>query len=534
MLLAVHLIHTGVTGAFGPALRRALAAGSDKRLTAAGAGLAVTALLQSSTATVLIVSSFAARNIIAPAGALAVMLGADVGTTLMPQLLSFNLGWMAPMFVAVGVPVYLISRGSRWRHGGGIVVGLGLLLLSLKLIVAAAAPLHGSETLASVTAALGDAPFIALLIAVALAWLAHSSLAVVLLVMSLAGTGVVSPNLAFVLVLGANIGSGIPPLVISGQDGPEGRRVPLGNLLIRSVGALAALAALEALEAAAPFVAALDPDPARQVANFHTGFNLLLAVVFLPLVHHIARLTEWILPEQASVEADHRPRYLDPEILHVPSQALAVAARETLRMGDLVEQMLGKSIEVFRSNDENLMHEVVLSDDAVDSLHEAIKLYLTEVSRAPLSEDESRRYVEILTFTINLEHIGDIIDKSLMELAAKKIREGVSFSSAGFAEISDMHASVVRNMQLALNVFMTYDIALARRLLNEKVVVRNAEISAMDRHFGRLREGLPETIETTSLHLDIIRDLRRINSHVTSAAYPILEGAGELQPSRLK
>ena len=530
-MLAVRLVREGVTGAFGAQLRSMLAAAGKRRLVAFAGGLGVTVALQSSTATALIAASLAGRGLMATATGLAIMLGADVGTTLVPQLLSFGHGWIGPLLLAAGVSIRYGARVGRWRELGTAVIGVGLLLLALRLIVAATAPLEHSRLLADIVEPMADEPLIALVLGAGLAWLMHSSLAVVLLVMSLAATAAVPVPLAFALVLGANIGAGVPPVAMTAKHGAAARRITLGNLSLRIMGGAAALAALEPMGA---LVQAIEPGAARQVADFHTAFNLALAVIFLPLAGPIGRLAGRLIPDDQPGEAADRPRYLDRGILAMPSEALAAAARETMRMGDLVEIMLRRSIDVLRNDDAVLLQDITRMDDAVDRLHEAIKLYLAEVSRAPMSETESRRYVEILTFTINLEHIGDIIDKSLMELAAKKIRERVSFSAEGLREIGDIHAKVLQNMQLALNVFMTFDLGLARRLLGEKTMLREAELAAMDHHFARLRAGRRETIDTTSLHLDVIRDLRRINSHLTSAAYPILEEAGALQPSRLR
>jgi phosphate:Na+ symporter len=353
----------------------------------------------------------------------------------------------------------------------------------------------------------------------------------VLLVMSLAVGGVVELPLAFALVLGANVGGAISPIFVTLAAPAAARRVPLGNLAMRAAGCLLVLPFLSELT---PYLAMLEEAPARQVVNFHTAFNLALALLFLPLIDLLALALARLLPPERGGDETARPRYLDDGALDTPSVAIASAARETLRMGDVVEQMLSRSIDVFRRNDAKLAREVEAMDDVVDRLHESIKLYLTRITRQEMEEAESRRYVEVLTFTTNLEHIGDIIDKNLMELANKKIRNLLAFSDAGFAEIAAFHAHVVENMRLAFNVFMSGDVKLARKLLAVKVEMRGAEQRSAERHLDRVREGRPESIETSSLHQDVIRDLRRINNHLTSVAYPILEAAGELSESRLR
>jgi phosphate:Na+ symporter len=228
------------------------------------------------------------------------------------------------------------------------------------------------------------------------------------------------------------------------------------------------------------------------------------------------------------------PLYLDETAMRTPSVALACAARETLHMGDVVESMLKQAMAALLNNDRKLAAEVARMDNTVDRLDEAVKLYVTRVTRESLDEQEGSRAMEIIAFAINLEHIGDIIDKNLLELATKKIKHKYEFSKEGAAELQAYHQRILDNLKLAFGVFMNRDVRIARKLIEEKTAVRTAEIQSADSHLSRLREGRPESIETSSLHLDVLRDLKRIHSHICSVAYPVLEGAGELQPNRLK
>ncbi len=529
LLWGTRMVRTGFQRAYGADLRRTIRAATTNRFLALLAGIGVTGLLQSSTATALMTASFAGRSLITGAAALAVMLGADVGTTLVAQFLSLKLGVLSPLLILGGVVVFLTSRATRLHDLGRVAIGLGLMLLALRLIVGASAPMRDADVVQAVVTALAGEPVLAVLIAGLLTWLAHSSLAMVLLIMSLAATGAVPLVLAFLLVLGANAGGAIPPLLVS--IGPPARRVALGNLLFRLIGVAVAI---PLIAMTAPYIAEFDPAPARQVVNFHTAFNLCLAVVFIGLTDLMAAICKRILPDREVAEDPSRPRYLDRSSLDEPTVALAGAAREALRMGDVVESMLVKSGEVLLTDDRKLLDEVERTDDVVDALHEELKLFLTAVSRKELDDEQSRRCVEIISFTTNLEHIGDIIDKNLMELASKKIRNRLSFSAQGKAEIAELHNRVVEHMRLGFSVFLSGEIDIARRLIEEKTQFRDLERAAADNHMARLRSRQPETIETSSLHLDILRDLKRIHSHIASVAYPILEHAGELRVSRLK
>ncbi|HYD07364.1 MAG TPA: Na/Pi cotransporter family protein, partial [Reyranella sp.] len=520
LLWGVRMVRTGLTRAFGATLRRAIGACSKNRFTAFAGGLGLTGLLQSSTATALLLASFAGRGLIPLSIALAVMLGANVGTTLTSQVLSFDLGWLSPLMIAAGVISFLSSTHDKTRHLGRVAIGLGLMLLSLKLLTAATEPLRSSPSFVAALEGMQDEYVIAVLFGALATWAVHSSLSTVLLVMSFAASGIIHPPIVLALVIGANIGGAVAPYIDQPAANPAARRVPLGNLITRVTIGVACLPFILPLT---HWLALVDPSPARMAVNFHTLFSIVAAIVFLPLIDPVARLCSRLLPNKPTTEDLAAPRHLDPNVLDTPAEALACALRETLYLGDRVADMLRQTMEVFEKNDQKTVKVVENADNAVDKLYEAIKLYLVQISRTELTEEESRRYIEILTFTTNLEHIGDIIDKNLMELAGKKIKNRLAFSTEGMAELKAFHARVLDNLRLALNVFTTRDITLARRLVGEKASLREAESRAADSHFARLREGRTESIETSSIHMDVIRDLKRINGHLASVAYPILE-----------
>src|SRR5262245_45807124 len=531
LLWGVRMVRTGLTRAFGAALRRAIAACSRNRVTAFLGGIAITGLLQSSTATSLLVSSFAGRGLVPLSIAFAIMLGADIGTTIAAQVLSFDLGWVSPLLIGAGVIAFLSSEQVKARHLGRVAIGLGLMLLSLKLLAAATQPLRSAPAFMAMLQGLQDEYVIAVVVGTLATWFVHSSLSIVLLVMSFAGSSLIEPKLALALVIGANIGGALAPYMAQSGADVAARRVPLANLMTR---AIVGVALLPFLGPAVEWLSLVDPSATRLPVNFHTAFNALASLIFLPLVDVVAWACRRLLPDKPVADDPGKPRHLDPNVLDSPAEALGCALRETLNLGDRVADMLRQTIDVLERNDAKAVKSIEAADNAVDSLYEAIKLYLIQTSRSELGEEDGRRYVEILTFTTNLEHIGDIIDKNLMELATKKIRNHYAFSPGGRADLRAFHARVLESLRLALNVFTTRDLTLARRLVAEKTAMREAESRAADSHFARLREGRPESIETSSIHMDVIRDLKRINGHLASVAYPILEVAGELADTRLK
>jgi phosphate:Na+ symporter len=529
LLWGLHMVLSGVLRAFGPDLHRFLSKALGNRFTAFGAGLALTALIQSSTATGLMTASLAADGVVSLVPALAIMLGANVGTTLIVQVLSFNVAAAAPALFVIGLVTFRLGGQSLARALGRIAIGLGLTLLALHILVDTLAPAEQAPAVRVLLEGITRDPVLCIVIAAALTWAAHSSVAVVLLIMSLAYSHFVSAEAALALVLGANLGSAINPLIEGASRGdPASRRLPLGNLLNRLIGILIALPFLPLL---ARELTALQPDAGKMTAEFHMLFNVVLAVIFIVPLDAMAWLLIRILPERKLPADPSLPRYLDENTLDAPSLAIANAARETLRMGDTVETMLRQIMTAIMTDDRKLVGEVSRMDNIVDRLTEAIKLYIARLTRGSLDEREGRRAMEIASFAINLEHVGDIIDKNLCELALKKIKRRYQFSPEGAAELTAFHKRICESLQVAFGVFMTGDVEAARRLIREKAELRGIELAAGDRHFERLREGRPESIETSSLHLDILRDLRRIHSHICSVAYPVLEAAGEL-PAR--
>jgi phosphate:Na+ symporter len=526
LLWGLHMVLSGVLRAFGPDLRRFLATALRNRFSAFAAGLGLTALLQSSTATGLMTASLAAEGVVGLVPALAIMLGANVGTTLIVQLLSFDIAAVAPVLFVIGLVTFRVGGTNLTKALGRIAIGLGLIFLALHILLDTLAPAEQAPAARAVLAAVTNDPVLCILIAAALTWAAHSSVTVVLLTMSLAYSHFITEPAALALVLGANLGSAINPLIEGGASGnPASRRLPAGNMLNRLVGVVVATPFLGPI---AHELSLFQPDPSKMAAEFHMIFNVALAVIFIGPLDAVAWLLVRLLPDKKLPADESAPRYLDEAALDTPPLALSNAARETLRMGDVIETMLRDVMTALMTNNRALAASVSKRDNIVDKLDDAVKLYVTKLTRDSLDDREGHRAMEIVSFTINLEHIGDIIDKNLCELAVKKSKRRYQFSPEGAAELTAFHKRVCEGLQAAFGIFMTGDVAAAKKLIREKADMRKAELEAADRHLDRLRERQPESVETTSLHLDVLADLKRIHSHICSVAYPVLEAAGEL------
>jgi phosphate:Na+ symporter len=459
------------------------------------------------------------------------MLGADVGTALLAQAFSLDLRWLSPLLILFGVIFFLSRRSTRAGQIGRIAIGLGLMLLALQLAILATRPITEAQGVRVIFSTLSGDPMLDMLIGAVFAVLCWSSLAAVLVAATFAAAHVVSIPVAFCLVLGANLGSAFLALIVNAKTPGGGRRVAFGNLLFKVAGCIVFLLALAPVM---DVIAGIDPDIRRQVLDFHVLFNVSLAIAFIGATEGIAGIVAKWVPDVKDSNLRAHPRYLDAAALSTPALALANAARETLRIGDTVEQMLNGMLEVIRTNDSLLAEEVIKLDDDVDRLYTAVKLYLTQISKEMLDEKDSRRWAEIISLTINLEHVGDILERIMQDLRDKKIAHRLSFSEAGMQEIEELHRRLIVNLRLGMSVFLNGDLKSAQDLLVEKEQFRDLERRYHDSHLDRLAGQTVQSIETSSLHLDIISDMRRINSFFCSTAYPILEKAGQLRRSRLK
>jgi len=531
LVWSTHLVRTGMLRVAGENLRGVLAKSFSNRLSAMAAGLGVTSLVQSATATCLIVASFVGKNLVATSAALAVMLGADVGSALMAVVFSFDLSWLSPLLIFAGVVMFTSRQNTGVGRVGRVLIGLGLITLALQLIVEATRPLTEAPAVRALLASLPNEVLLDIVVGAVLTVLSYSSLAIVLLTATLTSSGMLPANVALGLVIGANLGSGLLALIATGGASPQVRRLPLGNLIFKLGGAAIAIPLLPQAHVWLQLTGAALHE---QVVWFHLGFNVVLALLFISFTGVVGRLVERVLPEPSLGADASRPRHLDPVALATPSLAISCAAREALHQADVVETMLRGILPVIRHNDLVLAEQLRKMDDTVDELYSAIKFYLTQISREALSERESRRWTDILSFTINMEQIGDVIERVLQDVEDKKIRKSRSFSEAGLAEISHLHERLLANLRLAMSVFLDGHVRDAKKLLEEKARFRDLEREYAASHIARLQENTAQSIETSSLHLDLISDLKRINSHICSIAYPILDSAGVLSQTRIR
>jgi phosphate:Na+ symporter len=520
LLYGIRLSGDSMQRALGGRLRQLLTVMSRTRLSAVLSGALVTAILQSSAATTLMLIGFVSAGLMAFRQTLGVILGADIGTTVTVQLIAFRVTDYSLLLVGLGFLITFSARRSTPRDVGQAILGLGLVFLGLKLILDGVAPLKANPLALELLQVAADTPIVAVLAAAFFSALVTSSAATIGLALALASQELISLPGAVAIVLGANVGTCATALASSVGATAEAKRVAIAHIAFKVLGVALVFPFI------VPFttiVAATASDPARQVANAHTFFNLGISLVFLPFTPLAARIIETLVPDDQREDTPFRTRYLDERAIDQPSLALGQAHREALRMADVTQGMLRDALAAFQSDNLGLIENVEKRDDQLDFLEREIKLFLARLGREAMGSDLSRKEIGMISFIGNLENIGDIIDKNLMELARKKYYQGRRFSEAGWAEIQDFHGLVSKNLERAIAAFAANDQALAQEVLDQRPLMRSRERELRESHLGRLRAGLAESLETSEIHLDVLTNLKRISSHVSALMFPILD-----------
>jgi phosphate:Na+ symporter len=520
LLYGIRLSGDSLQRAMGGRLRQLLTVMSRTRLAAVASGALVTSIIQSSAATTLMLIGFVSAGLMTFRQTLGVILGADIGTTVTVQLIAFRITDWALLLIGVGFVVTFIARRSTPRDVGQAILGLGLMFLGLKLIVEGAATLKESPLALELLAVATDTPIIAVLAAAVFSALVTSSAATIGLALALTAQGLIALPGAIAIVLGANVGTCATALATSIGATAEAKRVAVAHIAFKLLGVALVFPLI------GPFtsvIAASAVDPARQVANAHTLFNLGISLVFLPFTTVAAWAIERMVPQSPTEETPFRTKYLDERALEQPSLALGQAHREALRMADVVQGMLRDALTAFRTDSLAMIEDIEKRDDQVDFLEREMKLFLARLGREAMGPELSRKEIGMISFIGNLENIGDIIDKNLMELARKKYYQGRRFSEAGWAEIQEFHSLVGKNLERAIAAFAASDQTLAQEVLDQRPLMRSRERELRESHLSRLRAGLAESLETSEIHLDILTNLKRISSHVSALMFPILD-----------
>lgn len=481
-------------------------------------GTLVTIVDQSSGATTVMLVSFATATLITLPQALGVILGADIGTTFTVQLIAFKIYEYSLLIVSIGFLLMFLSKKKKYRYIGQVFLGIGFIFFGMQIMAAKVAPLTEYPAVVDIFMIFSQKPLTGVIAGAIFTGLIQSSAAVIGLILTMSMQGLVDLSGAIPILLGANIGTCVTALLASTGASREGKRVALAHIFFKIFGVVIFFLLLGPFTR---FVSLSSNNLPRQIANAHSLFNISIAVIFLPFIPLYVRFINVLIPRKKE-EEKFGPKYLDPRILDTPVLALEQAKRELLREADIVLKMLRESIQVFAHSDTDLMERIKIRDNDVDTLHLALVSYLTTLGQGTLTDEESRSEIEFLYITDDLESIGDIIDKNIMPLAKKMIEERNSFSEEGWDEIYSMHNRVIENLSMSIFALARADIELAKKVTDIKPEIARLESDLRRKHIARLHSGLKESIDTSNIHLDLIDQFKRINSHIAGISFAVM------------
>ena len=535
LLWGVRMVRTGIMRAWGDRLKRFIETRLANRFSAFGAGAAATAILGSPTAMALIVAGLAASGAISAATGLAVMLGADVGSAVIATIFASGSGsivWLSPILLFLGYVIFSASREFRPHNFGRILIGFALVLLSLKIIVQATTPLAEATLFHDVLTALGNESILGFLAGVVLAWLCHSTLTAILIIASFLLNGSLDLAASLSIIMGINCGGGLPAVTATAGQLPAARRIPIGNFLCRTAVSVLGLACIPWL---APLVGALPVGRVEAAVLFHCAFNIVTRLALLPFTGLIARQMQRLIPDiRRDPDSLNAPRYLDRMALATPTVALSNAAIETVRMSELLDRMFEMAITALRTGSLETLKEVKTLDERLNAYQSSVHTYLSDLTQSELDKADTRRALEIMLYASNLEHAGDIIHLNLSDRIKAKARQSIAFTIKQLALLDDLCLIIHQSLRLATGVLTSSDVEGARRLIAQKDAFRMLENRIIDEHFRESGKAKGASLRKSALYVDLIRDLHRINSHIVSAGYPVVEAAGLLRETRLR
>jgi len=522
LIWSVKLVQAGIEKAYGSRIRRALQQADSRRFQAAIFGSMLAILLQSSTAVAVLAASFASTGLIAPSVGIAAVLGADLGSALVLQILSFNLSWLIPICLIAGGIGFFKGKTPGIKQTGRVLVGIALILISLSMLAEATRPLQYNTFIPLAVDYLKVDPIAALLIGGIFTWLIHSSIAALLLIIAFVAQGIIPFVVAVALVLGANVGGAFIAVSLTRRADKAARLVPMGNLILRGFIAILLLIAVEIWPISEKF---LEEANVQYLVGFHVGLNFALVVLGLPLVGRVEIILDKLISSDdygSNGVVSNRQSILEDKKTHIPTHALTSTTRELLYLSELVQKMFKPVMELFEKWDKPLINELKALELEVNSVHQCVKDYVTEVIRHNLTEEELRRSHELVMYADNMEAAGDVIVKNLFKLAATQNKKALIFSDKGREELTTLHDRILVNMQLAMNVLLSSDLESARQLVQEKGVVGTMVLESHRNHLDRLRDGDPASLRSSNIHIETLRALRQVNSAFSSIAYSLI------------
>ncbi|MGE4570867.1 MAG: Na/Pi cotransporter family protein [Gammaproteobacteria bacterium] len=521
LLWSLGLVRTSMKKAYGGKLTYFVSHRFTGVLSSFWLGILITLVLQSSTAVALLSASL---GVVGRSG-LAMLLGADVGTTLVAFVLSFDLSLLGPIFILIGVFIKFKVYDKKLSSLAEAMIGVGLMLLSLTLIRSISAPLQESALFMEMLASLSSESLIAILFAAVITFALHSSIVMILLLVGLVSAGILTSEAGLLFVLGTNIGSSFIPVYAFRNDDNSKRVAPLGNLLLRGIGALALV----------PFVpyfnnllTELGGSLGFQLVIFHFVFNFAVAAIGLSMLKPLISWIEAFFPQRLD-KAAVSPKYLTKDDNSAPMAALSNVVRDTLTMGELLEDMLKEFHLALTKHQDKFEKKMHQSEDLIDDFHEQIRDYLLELNSQEMSETERFHCSDLLMFIENLEHASDTLDRSMVKLIKQKYNQSIVFKSNELEALDTCMNLVFKVIPLSFQLIMSRDLESARGLIRAKHSFIDTHQRYLHTQMNSLATRKNVNPVAQSLFIDLMRDIRRLHSHYTAVAFPILSRAGELQ-----
>jgi phosphate:Na+ symporter len=518
-LLGLRLASEGLESFAAKRLRSALGKLTSSQWKALLLGIAITLVTQSSGATTVMIMSFIRARVLSLRNSLAIILGAALAGTFTVQLIAFDLFNYALPAIGIGFPFYLLARRPRWKAFGLVSMGFGMLFLGIHVMTDQLAPLKNFQFFQGAVSSLALHPGWSMILSAVFTAGAQSSGATMGVVMALANEQILSVEQAVPLFYGAAIGICVTGLLAGFEAPVEARRLAWGHLVFKVAGVLLFLPLVEPLAWAGKAVTEffVSPEsaafPARAIANTYMLYMAVTVLLALPFTGLIERLVERFVPEgpQDKMDGDTRIKYLDPSAISTPAVAMGSARREISRMGRFVEEMLRAARAGLMEKDSSSVSTIHKRDNKVDALNRSIMRYLNQIAKQAEDTPQGETIMDLLHIISDLEAIGDIIDKNLVPLAEKMIATDMEFSNEGESELNDLYSKVQERLSQMLVSLTTGDSEIAEVIIGGFSPLQAEGKRLHTRHLRRLQNDQPQSLETSSVHLDVLHYLLRID-----------------------
>ena len=530
-LFGMEQMSSAIKAVAGDQMKNLLAKLTTNRLAGAATGAGVTAVIQSSSVTTVLVVGFITAEVMTLSQAVGVIFGSNVGTTITAQIVAFKVTKYALLMIAIGFAALFISKDEKIQHYGEILMGLGLVFFGMSVMSGAMKPLRSYEPFLNLMKNMGGNPILGILISAIFTALVQSSSATTGIVIVMASENLISLPAGIALIFGSNVGTCVTALLASLGKPIEAIRAGLAHILFNMIGVLLWLGLIPFL---AKGVERIATDIPRQIANAHTIFNLVNTIIFLPFSEFMVRLIIWLIPDKSNSLTESEEDvlfsgYTDSDLIAMPSIALEQVRYEMKKMANTVKDMLNIIGPSIVNADADTINSLDSNLGAIRQYHLKIERYksqidqlLLQILRTNLTSEQSELVVRQLNILDRLEHISQIIDSNLVILAEEKSKMGLSFSEQGQAELNDYHQHIVEFYNFTIKAFSAQDQVAAQAVIDEKPNLVNLENVYRNTHYDRLRRNIPESENTSQIHLDLIDYLHRINSQSAAIAAQII------------